>query len=159
MAEKIVMASEVFGLSLKDAIKEHLISKGFDVVDYGTDSPKNFVTYFDTAAKVARAIQNGVAKRGMVFCGSGMGVSISANKFKGIYCGLVESEFTAEGCKIVNNCNVLAMGAKVISEFRAKIAVDLWLAKEFGEGNTPEVKQLLKDGLGEIASFENEHMK
>jgi ribose 5-phosphate isomerase B len=159
MSKKIIMAADPFGATLKNSVKEHLISNGYEVIDLGTDSAENFVQYYEISAKAARAVQSGVADRAIVFCGSGMGVAITANKFKGIYCGLIESEYTAEMCKIINNCNVLAMGGKVISETRAKLAVDLWLSKEFAEGFTGELRELVKSAIGEIAKLEDNNFK
>ena len=158
-SKKIVLASDPFGVSLKSAIKEHLLGKGYEVIDLGTDSIEHFVPYFEISAKAARAVQSGVAERAIIFCGSGMGMALTANKFKGIYCGLCESEFTTEMCRIVNNCNVLAMGAKVITEQRAKNAVDLWLNTEFGQGMDTTTKKLLKEGVDELAKIEAENFK
>jgi ribose 5-phosphate isomerase B len=159
MSNKLVMACDPFGVALKNSIKEYLVDKGYEIIDLGTDSLENFVPYYEIGARIARAIQNGVAERGVLICGSGMCVSLTANKFKGIYAGLVESEFTAESCKTVNNCNILAMGAKVISEFRAIQAVELWLTKEFANGTKGELCALLQDGLDGLAKIEEENMK
>jgi ribose 5-phosphate isomerase B len=88
-----------------------------------------------------------------------MGVSLTANKFKGIRCGLCESEFTAEMCKLVNNCNILALGAKVISETRAKKATDLWLTRKFAEDATESGKKKRAAALDALAKIEDENFK
>ena len=159
MSEKIVMVADPFGFPLKQAIKEHLLSEGYEILDLGTDSPDHFIDYYEVGSKAAKAIQNEVAERAIIFCGSGMGVSLTANKFKGIRCGLCESEFTAEMCKLVNNCNILALGAKVISETRAKKATDLWLTRKFAEDATESGKKKRAAALDALAKIEDENFK
>ena len=163
-SKKVILAADPMGAVLKNSVKKHLESEGYEIIDYGTDCAENFVTYFGIAAKAAKAIQKGIADQGIVFCGTGMGVSITANKFKGIYCGLIESEFTAGECKSINNCNMLAMGSRVISEARANMAADAWLKNKFAVGNFPpipgvDIKELLSAGLKGIAKIEGENFK
>jgi len=164
-SKKIILAADPMGAVLKNSVKKHLEAEGYDVIDYGTDSIDNFVTYFDISSKAAKAIQKGVADKGIVFCGTGMGVGVVANKFKGIYCGLVESEFTAGECKVINNCNMLSMGSRVISPDRANMAVDRWLNNEFGGGDLPalpgkkDMKTLLQEALDEIGKIEDKNFK
>ena len=157
--EKIALGADPMGAVLKNAVKKHLESEGYKVIDYGTDCAENFVTYFGISAKTAKAVQKGIADKGIVFCGTGMGVGITANKFKGIYCGLVESEFTANECKIINNCNMLAMGSRVISEARACMAVDNWLNRKFNEGTPEPYIKLVEEGVAEIGKIEDENFK
>jgi ribose 5-phosphate isomerase B len=156
---KIAMGAEPTGAALKNAVKKHLQSEGYKVIDLGTDCAENFVTYTAISAKTAKAVQKGLADKGIVFCGTGMGVSLTANKFKGIYCGLIESEFTAGECKVINNCNMLAMGARVISEARACMAVDNWLNKKFIEGVPAPYDKLCEEALVDIAKIEDNNFK
>ncbi len=158
MSRKVVMGADPMGATLKNVIREHLSSKGYEVIDLGTDRAENAVDYPEIAAKVARAVQKGVADRGILFCGTGMGVAITANKFKGIYCGLVESEFTAKKCRAINNCNVLSMGWWIISENRAKEAVDNFLSTEFTEG-FESAKDDLQRFLIQLAEIEKGNFK
>src|SRR5665648_993141 len=88
MFMKIAIAGEVCSFSLMKEVKKHLISKGYEVLDLGMTDEKEPMVFYETAPKVARAIQNGEAERGILMCGTGMGVCICANKFKGIYAGL-----------------------------------------------------------------------
>ena len=160
MSKKIIVGSDGLGIGLKNSIKEHLTKKGFEVIDIGMQDEQHSMPYFEISSKAAKAIQSGVADRAILFCGTGMGVAIAANKFKGIYAGVVESEYTAEMCKAINNCNVMTMGARVVSDFRAKQAVDRWLSTEFTVGDfPPEIKVLLKEALVELGKIENENMK
>jgi ribose 5-phosphate isomerase B len=156
---KIMVGADPWGMELKEAIKAHLESKGMAVMDVGTfrNGPKR--NYYDVAADVARALQQGKAERGLLFCGTGMGVALVANKFKGVYAGLVESEYTARMCKVINNTNVLAMGGMLISEHKAKMAVDQWLGAAHTEGLDPELAAFLKQSLVEIGRIENDNMR
>jgi ribose 5-phosphate isomerase B len=159
MSKKVIMVADPFGFPLKKAVKEHLQSEGYEIIDLGTDSPDHFMDYYEVGSKAAKAIQNGVADQAIIFCGSGMGVSLTANKFKGIRAGLCESEFTAEMCKLINNCNILAMGSKVISETRANKAADLWLTREFGEDASEGGKKKRAAALAALAKIEDENFK
>ena len=158
-SKKIVLAADPMGAVLKNVIKKHLQSEGYEVIDYGTDCAENFVTYFEISAKAAKAIQQGVADKGIVFCGTGVGVGITANKFKGIYCGMVDSDFAAGQCKVINNCNMLAMGGWLISETKAIMAVDNWLNKKFNEGTPEQFVKIVEDGVAGIAKIEGKNFK
>jgi ribose 5-phosphate isomerase B len=158
---KIIIGADPSGFPLKTEIKDHLLKQGHEVVDVGMHDAKKEVTYYDAAAMVARKIQAGEADRGILFCGTGMGVSIVANKFKGIYASVVESEFTGERCKIINDANVLCLGCWIVSSYRAKKIVDLWLGAEFTKGKK-ELDQFagfLKDAFKEIEKIEAANMK
>ena len=85
---------------------------------------------------VGKAVANKEVDYGIAICWTGMGVSIVANKFKGVYAGVVKSTFTAERCKVINNCNVLTMGQSVVTPEMAKAMVDLWLGSKFGRFRT-----------------------
>ncbi len=156
---KVIVGADPWGLDLKEAIKTHLEAKDMPVTDVGTfrNGPKR--NYYDVAMEVARAIQSGEADCGILFCGTGMGVALVANKFKGIYAAVVESEYTARMCKIINNTNVLAMGGMLISEHKAKMAVDQWLGAAHTEGLDPELASFLKQSLIELAKIEKETMR
>jgi ribose 5-phosphate isomerase B len=158
-SKKIVLAADPMGAGLKNAVKKHLESEGYEIIDYGTDCAENFVTYFGISAKAAKAIQQGLADKGIVFCGTGVGVGITANKFKGIYCGIVDSEFAAEQCKVINNCNMLAMGGWLMSETKAILAVDNWLNKKFNEGTPEQFVKIVEDGVAGIAKIEDNNFK
>ncbi len=130
---RIVVAGDPWGLELKEAVKKHLLELGHEVVDLGghADAPAN---YYDVAAKAARKIQAIEADRAVLCCGTGMGMAIVANKFKGIYASVVESALTARLCRAVNNANVLTLGGLIVTPFVAIEAVDAWLATAHTEG-------------------------
>jgi ribose 5-phosphate isomerase B len=132
-ATKILVAADPFAVTLKDAVVEHLKSKGYAVTDLGStkDKPQS---YFDCGAAVCKAMQAGQAQRAFLFCGTGMGMSIVANRFKGVTAAVVESVFAAKMSRAINNANVLCLGQMNWGEWMAKEAVDVFLNTKFTEG-------------------------
>lgn len=129
----IALASDHAGFQLKEAIKKHLVENNYDILDYGTNSEAS-VDYPLYARKAAKAVASGQCEKGIVCCGTGIGVSIVANKEKGIRCALCQNEFMAEMAKRHNNANMLAFGARVSSEEDVLKMVDTWLNATFEEG-------------------------
>lgn len=128
----IAVASDPAGFSLKQAIVEHLSSRtDVNVLDFGMHSEDKPEAYFDLAAQVARAIQDGKAEKAILLCGTGQGMAIVANKHKGIYACLVTDVFSGERCKIINNANVITLGGWITAPFVAKEIIDGWLAMSF----------------------------
>ena len=84
------------GFTLKEAVKEHLLKNGYDVTDVGTLSLDEPVVYYEVGRRVAKEVADKKFERGLLFCGTGMGVNLVANKFPGVYCGLCESVFAAK---------------------------------------------------------------
>lgn len=155
----IAIGTDGWGTWLKDSIKEHLKTQGIDVIDVGS-FPGVKRRYYEVARDVAIKIQSGEAEKGILFCGTGMGVAIVANKFKGIYAAVIESEFSALKAKQINNANVLTMGPMMISEWRAKLAVDNWLkANHTDEAANQEVADFLIKSLEVIKEIEMENFK
>lgn len=112
---KVGIACEASSVALKEAVKQHITALGYTVVDVGQQVGGENVLYYQAASNLARLIQQGECQRGIAICGTGAGVSLIANKFKGVYCVPCESVFTAEKISLINNANVLAMGARVVS--------------------------------------------
>jgi len=131
--KKILVAADPFAVQLKDAIAAHLKEKGYEVVDLSTVKGKD-TPYYDSAVAVAEAMQRKEAERAILFCGTGMGMSIVANRYKGCTAAVVESVFAAKMCRAINNANVLCMGQMIWGEFMAKEAVDVFLKTKFTEG-------------------------
>ena len=158
---KVIIGADFAGFGLKEQVKSHLEEKGVNLTDIGMYNLKEDIPYYKVAAIAAKKIQAGEAEKGILFCGTGMGVSIVANKFKGIYASVVESEFTGERCKIINNSNILTMGGWIVSEHRAKKICDLWLAASFAKGikELDEVSDFLKSAYSEIGKIEEVTMK
>ncbi|MBI2343976.1 MAG: RpiB/LacA/LacB family sugar-phosphate isomerase [Deltaproteobacteria bacterium] len=153
----IVMGADGFGFDLKEAIKQHLLEQGH-LIDDLTPVKENEVPYYEVGALAALKVQQGKAERGIIFCGTGMGVAIVANKFRGIYASVVESEFAGLHCKVINNSNILSLGGMIVAPYRAKRIVDQWLAASFTEGY-PEFAPFLTRALAEIKKIEAETMK
>ena len=156
---KIAIASDFSGFRLKEAVKAHVISLGYDVVDVGQQKEEDKVMYFEAASAAAKALQAKTVERALVFCGSGGGVSLIANKFKGVYCVLCESVFTAERSQLINNANVLAMGENIISQAMAKEAAEKWLASNWCEGFAEERRLNNEKGYAAMQTIEAEQFK
>ena len=127
---KIAIGADHGGFSLKELIIPHLKEKGHDVIDLGTNSGDS-VDYPEFGEKVAMAVINGEADRGIVICGTGIGISISANKVPGIRAALVSETFSARMSIEHNNANVLALGARVTGPDLALEIVDVWINSTF----------------------------
>ncbi len=129
----IAIASDHGGYTLKEHIKAYLAAKGITCEDFGTNST-NSCDYPDFAKPAAEAVANGQCEKGIVICTTGIGVSISANKVKGIRCALCTDTLTAEMTRRHNDANVLAMGAGIVGPMMAERIVDTFLSTEFEGG-------------------------
>lgn len=127
---KIAVGADHGGLGHKDAIKKHLEDLGIEVIDFGTYSDQS-VDYNDYAIKVSEAVVKKEVEKGILVCGTGIGMSIQANKVPGIRAALVHDLFTAEATRLHNDTNVLAMGGRVITIELAIQIVDIWVNTKF----------------------------
>ena len=130
---KLALGCDHGGFDLKNAIIEHLKKRGIEVNDLGCWSTDS-VDYPEYGHKVAHAVADGEADLGIVCCGTGMGISIAANKVKGIRCALPFSDFTAQMCKQHNNANMVAFGGRTLSPAEAIRYTDIWLDTEYEGG-------------------------
>ena len=131
--KKIVMGSDHAGFGLKQKVKAHLESRGIEVIDVGTDTPDS-CNYTIFAHALCEAIQNGVAPLGILICGTGIGMSMAANKHKGIRAAACENTFSARMTRMHNNANVLCLGERVIGYGLACDMVDLFIDTPFEGG-------------------------
>ncbi|MGX7107402.1 ribose 5-phosphate isomerase B [Hutsoniella sourekii] len=129
---KIAIGADHGGFELKNKIIDHL-KEDYEVMDFGPNSSES-VDYPDFAVKVTSSIQNSEADLGILICGTGVGMSIAANKQKGIRAALVGDVFTAQATREHNNSNVLCLGARVTGDMLALMIVDTWLGAEFQGG-------------------------
>ena len=131
--KKIVMGSDHAGYNLKLKVKAHLEARGFEVMDVGTNSPEscNYTIY---AHALCEAIQKGEAPLGILVCGTGIGMSMAANKHKGIRAACCENTFSARMTRMHNNANVLCFGERVIGYGLACDIVDQFVDTEFEGG-------------------------
>ena len=127
---KISIACDHGALELKNTVKEHLEKKGHQVEDFGTYTLDS-CDYPDFAAKAARAVADGVCEKGIVLCTTGIGVSITANKVKGIRCALLSDVMSARMTREHNDTNMMAIGAGVVGTMLALEIVDTWIGTEF----------------------------
>ncbi|MGI6005507.1 MAG: RpiB/LacA/LacB family sugar-phosphate isomerase [Christensenellales bacterium] len=132
---KVIIGADGGGFTLKQAIKEALIEKGYDITDANADGP---ISFQDAAFAVAGGVQSGRYDRGICLCGTGMGVSIICNKHRGVYAALCESVYQARRAKVVNNTNVLCTGGRLVGNVMGIDMALAWLEAEHLEGLDPE---------------------
>ncbi|MDU7891145.1 MAG: ribose 5-phosphate isomerase B [Finegoldia magna] len=130
---KIAIAADHGGFELKDSMVEYIKSLGNEVVDLGTNSADS-VDYPDYAKKVCEEIQKGNSDLGILICGTGIGMSLAANKFEGIRAACVSDVYSAKMSRNHNNTNVLCIGARVIGDEVAKLIIKTFLENEFEAG-------------------------
>lgn len=148
---KIAIGSDHGGYSLKEAIKKHLEEKGIEYRDFGTNGTES-VDYPEFGMKVAEAVKSDEYDKGILCCGTGIGISISANKVPGIRCAAVSDTFSAEMSRAHNNANILALGERVIGEGLALKIVDVWLETKFEGGRHGR-------RVGKIGDIEGKYIK
>ncbi len=132
------------GYQLKEEIKKYLEEKQISYKDLGCMNEER-VDYPNIAKEVAKEVQSGNCEKGILICRSGIGMSMVANKFRGIRCVLCHDEFTAKYSRLHNDGNVLALGADVVSVNEAICILRMWLATEFEGGRHQERINLIKD--------------
>ena len=149
----IVIGCDNAAISMKNVLIELLETKGFNIEDMGCSSPEDTVNYPSIAKRVCqKIIDSSYTKKGILVCGTGIGMAISANKFKGIRAAVCHDNYSAERSVLSNNANVLCMGEMVIGLELAKKILAEWISLEFVEGSSsPKV--------AEITEIENTNMK
>jgi ribose 5-phosphate isomerase B len=141
-AMKISIGSDEAGYRLKEVIKAYLQELGHDVADFGTFDGQP-VLYPNVATEVAEDILQGNAERGVLICGTGIGMCISANKVPGIRAALCHDTYSAERARKSNDAQILCMGERVIGPELAKAVIYSWLRSEFaGGGSIPKVERM-----------------
>lgn len=148
---KIALGSDHAGFQLKNAIQKHLIEKGIEVKDFGTESEAS-CDYSDFALKVSEEVKEKNYDFGILVCGTGIGISIAANKVPGIRAALCHDTFSAHSTRQHNNANILAMGARVVGEGLALDIVDIFLNTGF-EGERHQRR------IDKITSIEQKYNK
>lgn len=130
---KIAIGNDHVAVSMKNEISAYLQSKGHEVVNFGTDSEKacDYPVY---GQRVAEAVSDKVVDGGILICGTGIGISLAANKVEGIRAAVCSEPYSAQLSKKHNNANIIAFGARVVGIEMAKMIVDNWLEAEFEDG-------------------------
>jgi ribose 5-phosphate isomerase B len=147
----IAIGSDHAGLDLKNDVIALLKELGHEFTDYGTDTPQS-VDYPDFGEKVSMAVSTGKAERGILICGTGIGMSIVANKFRNVRAALCNDLFSAKMSRLHNDANILVMGGRIIGKDLAKEIVRTWIETAFDGGR--HVNRLRKISLIEIRTLE-----
>jgi ribose 5-phosphate isomerase B len=149
---KVIIASDHAGFDYKNVLLKNIQQEGYDVIDIGTFS-KEPDDYPDRAADIANAIINNKGQRGIIICGSGVGVSVAANKFKGIRAGVCHDTYSAHQCVEHDNVNVICLGERVIGIELAREIIFTFLKAAFTHAPRHQKR------LNKISDIENENMK
>lgn len=147
----IAIASDHRGYKIKEEIKKYFDDNEIKYIDFGTNSEER-TDYPKEARLVALSIQKGECKKGILICGTGLGMSIVANKFKGIRCAVCSSETTAKYSRLHNDSNILAIGASEVNSAEVIPIVKIWLETEFEGGRHAERLKMIEE-------IENENFK
>lgn len=138
----VVIGCDEAAFEFKESVKHYLEGKKIDVIDVGVYD-KHPVLYPDIAALACRKIQRGEAERGILICGTGIGMQITANKFKGIRAAVCHDAYSADRARKSNNAQVMCLGSRVIGIELAEMMIDIWLAAEFSGGTSaPKVDRI-----------------
>ncbi len=149
---KIVFAADPFALGLRKAIIEHLEKNGHEVIDFGASESNTEIAYYDSCVKACEALQRGEGERGILLCGTGMGMNVIANRFQGVRAAVVESVFAAKMCRAINDANVLCLGAMIWGDWMACEAVDVFLKTQLGDG-LEDLKEFLQQAAKTVAEI------
>lgn len=147
----IAIGSDHGGYKLKEEIKKYLNEKEIEYIDMGCMNEES-VDYPNIAKEVAKQVQTKQCEKGILICRSGIGMSICANKFKGIRCAVCHNENTAKYARLHNNSNILAIGADDVTVNEAICILRMWIATEYEGGRHEERLKIIKE-------IENENMK
>jgi ribose 5-phosphate isomerase B len=144
MSKTIVIGCDNAAVPMKNALKQFMVEKGYTVEDMGCNSPEDPVYYPYIAKKACqRIIDSNYTKEGVLICGTGLGMAMTANKFPGIRAGVCHDSFSGERLKLSNNGNVICFGERVIGIELAKKILAEWLDLEFKDGSsTPKVSAI-----------------
>ena len=147
--EKVAIGCDPNASELKEAIKKHLTDLGYEWEDFGSNDP----IYANVAIQVAEAVAAGRHDRGILICGTGIGVCIAANKVPGAYAALCSDPYSTERSRKSNNANIMTLGAQVMGVELAKTLVTLWMKSEYVPGGRSEPK------IQRICEYAREHQK
>lgn len=141
---KLAIGNDHVAVEMKRVIRAYLEEKGIEVIDVGTDSPERF-NYPVSGYRVARLVADGKADGGVLICGTGVGISLAANKVRGIRACVCSDPYTARLSRQHNNTNIIAFGARVIGTETAKMIVDEWLGAEYEGGRHQDRLDMIRE--------------
>ena len=146
---KIAIGNDHVGVELKQHLIDYLSAKGYEMVNFGTDTTAS-TDYPIYAERVSRAVVSGECDRGILICGTGLGISISANKIHGVRCAVCSEPVSAELARQHNDANIIAMGARTIGPVMAEASADIFRTTEFQAGrHQRRVDMIMKLDRGE----------
>jgi ribose 5-phosphate isomerase B len=143
--KSIAVGADDAAFDLKGKLIDYLQSKGIPVEDYGVKTPDPNFIYPDVALAVAQAVAAGRHERAILMCGTGIGMAITANKVPGIRAAVCHDVYSAERSRKSNDCQIMALGGRVIGEELAKTLVDAWLASEYQGGRSTAKVERMKE--------------
>jgi ribose 5-phosphate isomerase B len=143
MKLKIGVGSDHNGFELKETVKKYMEELGHEVVDYGCYS-KDAIDYPDVAFQVAEGVSKGEVERGVLVCGTGIGVCIAANKYPGIRAAMAHDVYSAERAQLSNNAQIITMGAQIIGSEVAKKVVKTYLSVSWQGGSQRKVDKIVE---------------
>lgn len=147
---KLAIGADPFAYGLKKAVAQHLENRGVEVMDMDSYAE---TPYYEVAEKAAREISAGNADGAVLFCGTGAGMAIVANKICGVRAVCVESVFAAKKAKAINDANAITMGAMIVGEAMACEMVDAWLDTKFAEG-FEQLREFLESARGQVGKID-----
>ena len=150
---KIVFAADPFAIGLRKAIVEHLEKNGHEVIDFGASEDNTEIQYYESCVKACEALQRGEGERAILLCGTGMGMNVIANRFKGVRAAVVESVFAARMCRAINDANALCLGAMIWGDWMACEAVDVFLKTKLGDG-LEDLKEFLQQAAKTVEKID-----
>ena len=150
---KIAMAADDAGRELKNIIKQKLTEEGYEIADFGLDKAEPTADYPDYALPAAEAVASGDCRFGILVCGTGIGMSLCANKVRGVRCANVSDCFSAEATRLHNDANMIALGGRVVGSGLALKIVEAFLNTEFSGVERHERR------INKIADIEKKYFK
>jgi ribose 5-phosphate isomerase B len=140
---RIIVGSDHFGYVLKETVKAHLAERGLDVIDIGCAGESDEVDYPDVAVSLAGRIASGEFERGVLICGTGIGMAMVANKIPGVRAACCHDPYSAERARKSNDAQVITFGAQIVGPAVTCSLLDHWLESEFGGGRSlPKVEKI-----------------
>lgn len=155
---KIGLGADPFGVELKDAVKQHLLALRYECIDICA-TVDEVRPYYEVAHELAKKLSAGEFDRGVLVCGTGMGMAIIANKHPNVYAAVCEDSSTAAKARSINNANIVTLGGLIMAPYKAKEIVDTFLTTEFKSGWEDELQTFLDRSMVEIQQIESEEFK
>mmetsp|Transcript_4361 Transcript_4361/g.9871 ORF Transcript_4361/g.9871 Transcript_4361/m.9871 type:complete len:170 (-) Transcript_4361:3549-4058(-) len=153
MNETIAIGCDSFAKQLKKSALNFLNQERYEI--YDINEQHDFSEYYNVADEAGRIIGKGDCQKAILFCGTGMGMAIMANKHKGVYAAVCESVQAAKLSRIVNNANILTIGAMLIGEYLALEMIKTWLSTDFASEFSQEIRSFLVGSMPQISSLES----